>query len=60
MIAAACILAGSLMIDIGPKISSYSVISLVSLTFASLFVIMLFISIMREQKKPYDLHEDST
>jgi ubiquinone biosynthesis protein len=60
MIAAACILAGSLMINVGPKISSYSVISLISLTIASLFVIMLFISILREQKKPYDLHEDST
>ncbi len=58
MIAAACILAGSLMIDIGPKIADYSLISLLSLGIASIFIIILFISITREQKKPYDLHEE--
>jgi len=60
MIAAACILAGSLMINVGPKVADYSIISLLSLSIASLFVIVLFISITREQRKPYDVHEDST
>ncbi len=57
MISAALILAASLMVDIGPKIASYSVISLVSLIVATLFVILLFISITREGTPRYDNHE---
>ncbi|MEM3153994.1 MAG: AarF/UbiB family protein [Candidatus Woesearchaeota archaeon] len=57
LIAAACILAGSLMINIGPKIADYSIISLASLTVASVFVIILFISITREHTTPYDPHD---
>jgi ubiquinone biosynthesis protein len=60
MIAAACILAGSLMINVGPKLADYSLISLLSLTIASVFIIILFVSINREHKAAYDLHEDST
>ena len=60
LIAAACILAGSLMINTGPKIANYSLISLVSLSVASIFVIILFISIMHEHTGAYDPHEDGT
>lgn len=60
MIAAACILAGSLMINVGPKLAEYSLISLLSLSIASIFIIILFISIQREHKTAYDPHEDST
>jgi len=59
LVAAALIVAGSLMIDIGPKIESYSVISLLSLSIAGLFVIVLFISITREGRPGYDRHDES-
>ncbi len=56
MVSAALIIASSLMIDIGPKVGTYSVISLLCLTVASIFVIALFLSIARESKPKYDLH----
>ncbi len=57
MISAALILAGALMIEIGPKIGTYSIISLLSLTVATIFAIMLFISVNREHTSKHDQHE---
>jgi ubiquinone biosynthesis protein len=57
MIAAALIMAGALMIQIGPKIGAYSVISIISLSIAMIFVIALFLSIAREHTTRYDPHE---
>ncbi|MBI4146091.1 AarF/ABC1/UbiB kinase family protein [Candidatus Woesearchaeota archaeon] len=57
LIAAALIMAGALMIDFGPKIGTYSVVSMVSYIFASLFVLLLLVSINREHHPKHDLHE---
>jgi len=59
LVAAALIVAGSLMIDIGPRIESYSIISLLSLSIAGFFVMVLFISITREGRPRYDKHDES-
>ncbi len=56
MISAALILASALMIQIGPKIGTYSIISLLSLTVASIFVIALFVSVAREHTPRHDPH----
>ncbi len=56
LVSAALIMAGALMVEIGPKIGTYSIISLISLTFASFFIIMLFISIAREGSPKHDPH----
>jgi ubiquinone biosynthesis protein len=56
MICASLIMAGSLMIEVGPKIGTYSVISLVSLSAAAVFVAALFISIAREHTSKHDPH----
>jgi len=57
LISAALIIAASSMMETGPKIASYSIISLVSLGLATLFVIILFLSIIREGNPRYDNHE---
>ncbi len=57
MIAAALILAGALMIDIGPKIGTYSIISVLSLSVATIFVLTLFISVAREHTTKHDPHQ---
>ncbi len=57
MISAALILAGALMMQIGPKIGTYSIISLISLTIAALFAITLFVSVAREHTSKHDPHE---
>ena len=56
LISAALILAGALMIEIGPKIGTYSVISVISLGAAAIFVLALFISVTKEQTTRYDPH----
>ncbi|HLF54974.1 MAG TPA: AarF/UbiB family protein [Candidatus Nanoarchaeia archaeon] len=56
MVSAALIIASSLMIETGPKVGTYSAISLLCLTVAAIFVIALFKSIAREGKPKYDLH----
>jgi len=57
MISAALILAGALMMQIGPKIGTYSVISLLALAIAAVFAIMLFISVAQEHTSRHDPHE---
>ncbi len=57
MIAAALIMAGALMTGFGPKLETYSIISLLCLATASIFILALFISITREGKPKYDNHE---
>lgn len=57
MIAAALILGGALMAETGPKIGMYSIISLISLTVAVIFIIALFVSIAKEGVPRYDNHE---
>jgi len=57
LISAALILAGALMIEIGPKIGTYSVISIISLSIAALFAIILFVSVAREHTTKHDPHE---
>ena len=56
LIAAACILAGSWLINIGPRIGPYSALSVFSFIVASLFVIILFWSVIREGTPKYDPH----
>ena len=57
MIAAALIMAGALMTGFGPKLETYSIISLLCLAIAGIFILALFISITREGKPKYDNHE---
>ncbi len=56
MISAALILASALMIQIGPKIGTYSIISLLTLSAAAVFVLALFISVAREHTPRHDPH----
>ncbi|MCX6708401.1 MAG: AarF/UbiB family protein, partial [Candidatus Woesearchaeota archaeon] len=57
MIAAALIMAGALLTGFGPKLETYSIISLLCLAIAGIFILALFISITREGKPKYDNHE---
>ncbi len=56
MISAALIIASGFMINSGPKIATYSIISLLCLLGASLFVVALFVSIVREHQSEHDFH----
>ncbi|MBW2969942.1 AarF/ABC1/UbiB kinase family protein [Candidatus Woesearchaeota archaeon] len=57
MIAAALILGGAWMTNIGPRVGNYSMISMSSLILAGIFIIALFISISKEGVPIYDNHE---
>jgi len=57
LISAALILAAALLMQTGPKVGAYSVISLLSLGLASIFVLALFVSVTREQTPKYDPHQ---
>ncbi|PIN75659.1 hypothetical protein COV18_02320 [Candidatus Woesearchaeota archaeon CG10_big_fil_rev_8_21_14_0_10_37_12] len=56
LISSSLILAAALMIDIGPTIGTYSMISTVSLGFASLFALALLMSIHKEHHPVHDKH----
>lgn len=57
LVAAALIVAGALMIDTGPTWGTYSIISLISLSIASILLLALLVSIAREHTPKYDPHE---
>lgn len=57
MISAALILSSSMLVNTGPKIGTYSAISIISLATATLFVLFLFLSITKEGNPKYDNHE---
>ncbi len=57
MLSAALILSGAMLTEVGPKVGTYSMISIACLTAASVFIISLFISISREGNPKYDNHE---
>lgn len=56
LVAAALIVSGSLLVETGPKVSGYGVVSIVTLTLALFFVAALFVSISREHTQKYDKH----
>ncbi|VVB80800.1 protein kinase UbiB [uncultured archaeon] len=57
MVAAALIMAAALLTGFGPKVETYSIISLICLAVATIFILALFVSIAREGKPRYDNHE---
>jgi len=57
LIAAALIMGGAITINIGPRVGSYSLLSMLSYGIALIFVLALFISLAREQNPAYDPHD---
>lgn len=56
LVSAALILAGATMVNVGPKIGTYGLLSVACLTAASFFVFLLFVSITREHSPIHDPH----
>jgi len=56
LVAAACIIASTALVDVGPKIGTYGIMSIFSLVVASIFVLLLFISVTREHHPVHDPH----
>jgi ubiquinone biosynthesis protein len=58
LIASALIIAASFTVEIGPFLVGYSMLSIVCLVVALMFVAALFVSISREHKPRYDKHNN--
>lgn len=58
MIIAALLITGALLVEVPPKISNYSIFTLVSLMFAAVLLMALVVSVWREGAAPYDPHKE--
>ncbi|MEM4242636.1 MAG: AarF/UbiB family protein, partial [Candidatus Woesearchaeota archaeon] len=58
MIMAALLVSAALLIDVPPKIGSYSVFTIVGLVFAAVLLMALVVSVWREGVAPYDWHQE--
>lgn len=56
MLIASLIIAGSLLINIGPAYKNYSLISITTFFLAGIMLVPLLVSVMREGTKRYDAH----
>ncbi len=56
MLIASLIIAGSLLINIGPAYKNYSLISIITFFLAGIMLVPLLVSVMREGTKKYDAH----
>ncbi len=56
MIIASLLVAGALLVDVPPKIGTYSVFTVIGLFFAACLLAVLLVSVWREGNEPFDPH----
>jgi ubiquinone biosynthesis protein len=58
MIIAALLISAAMLIDVPPKIGSYSIFTIVGLFFATVVLMAFVVSVWREGAAPFDLHQE--
>ncbi len=58
LIIASLLVSGALLIEVPPKIGTYSLFTLISLMFAGCLLLVLLVSVVREGTSPFDTHAE--
>jgi ubiquinone biosynthesis protein len=58
MLIAALLITAAMLVDVPPKIGTYSIFAIISTVFAAFLLMALVVSVWREGNPPFDTHQD--